>query len=332
MRNRSLSLLLLFATPSAVYSQEARAIGLKGPVYTVSTEDFAGDSDNPGTSQGSLFEIFDREGFSLETFRYKPDGSIWVHTTYDRKGPTIFGYTVLSSAPPFQSSSVRNIIDSSGFVIQTDTYDGEGNLLNTVRRDIQKLDSNSTVFHSQESDRNGIQATIEVVEATDPNTGLTRQTDTANGTLRSDWLIQRNAGGVPVHDKIVYPDGSYNERETKPDGTVVEDRFSSTANSHTFQTTDSRGNLVEVVQKSAYDYIRCTYSYDDSNRPTGQINYDSAGAILSKTSVDYKFDSHGNWIEKRSINWDVKTDPPKKTVIATTIRSINYYQTSAQIH
>jgi len=320
-----LSILLLLATPHAACSQEARAIGLKGPVYTVFTETFSGSNTNPETSQGSLFEIYDKEGYTLEGFSYKPDGSVWVRTTYDRKGSTIFGYTIAASAPPFQSSSVRNITDSLGDVIETDTFDGEGTLISKVRHDPPKQDSSSIVYHSQETDQNGTTLTREIVEATDPQTGLTRQTVTSNGQLRSDWLIQRNPDGVPTKDKIVFADGSYNERHTKRDGTTVEDRYSPAMNSHTYQTTDPRGNLVEVVQQSASDNIRCTYSYDDANRPTGQINYDSAGTILSKTTEEYRFDSHGNWIEKESISWDTKSEPAQKTVIGTTVRTINYY-------
>lgn len=63
----------------------------------------------------------------------------------------------------------------------------------------------------------------EIVESTDPKTGLTHQIATMNGKPETDWLIQRGGNAVPDKDKIVFVDGSYNERERRLDGTTVED-------------------------------------------------------------------------------------------------------------
>ena len=45
--------------------------------------------------------------------------------------------------------------------------------------------------------------------------------------------------------------------------------------------------------------IRCTYSFDEKRSPTGQINYDRAGNVLSKSSLEYREDSVGNGLEKK---------------------------------
>jgi hypothetical protein len=128
-----------------------------------------------------------------------------------------------------------------------------------------------------------------------------------------------------VKDKIVYADGSYNERERRADGTTLEDRYSAATKSHTYQTSDAHGNLIEVIQGSHSQYIRCTYSFDKDGRSTWQVNYDASGNIVDKSTAEYRNDSHGNWIEKKSIVWDTKADPMQPKIALTTLRTINYY-------
>jgi len=121
-------------------------------------------------------------------------------------------------------------------------------------------------------------------------------------------------------------DGSYNERERKSDGTTVEDRYSAQSKTHTFQRIDAKGHLIEVIEKSDSYYIRCTYSFDAEGRSTGQINYDANGKIVDKTAAEYRDDLQGNWIEKKSIVWDTKSEPMQLKIVRTTLRTINYYQ------
>jgi hypothetical protein len=146
-----------------------------------------------------------------------------------------------------------------------------------------------------------------------------------NAKSETDWLIQRNDKGKPEKDKIVMADGSYNERERRPDGTTVEDRYSATTKSHTYQKSDAHGHLIEVMQESDSGYIRCTYSFDEDGQPTGQINYDAFGKILDKSTVEYRDDAHGNWIEKKAVVWDTKSEPIKQRIVSISLRTINYY-------
>lgn len=60
-------------------------------------------------------------------------------------------------------------------------------------------------------------------------------------------------------------------------------------------------------------------------RPTGQINYDAFGNVVDKSTVEYRDDARGNWIEKKSIVWDTKSDLIEPKIVATTLRTINYY-------
>ena len=77
-------------------------------------------------------------------------------------------------------------------------------------------------------------------------------------------------------------------------------------------------------QSDSYN-IRCTYSFDKEGRSTGQINYDAAGNIIDKSTAEYRADSHGNWVEKKSIVWDTKAEPMQPKIIMATLRTINYY-------
>jgi hypothetical protein len=163
-----------------------------------------------------------------------------------------------------------------------------------------------------------------VSDTTDPQTGVTHQVETKDGKPNTDWVIQRNADGTKK-DKIVYADGSYNERERRADGTTVEDRYSARTKSHTFQKSDTQGHLIEVTEQSDSYYIRCTYSFDKEGRSTGQINYDAAGNIIDKSTAEYREDSHGNWVEKKSIVWDTKAEPMQPKTVITTLRTIAYY-------
>jgi hypothetical protein len=217
------------------------------------------------------------------------------------------------------------VFDAEGHVIETDTYDSNGNLVKKSTNEFLQNESGSTVYRSKEVNADGTENTREVLDSTDPKTGITRQISTMNGKPETDWIIQRDSNGKPEKDKIVMTDGFYNEREQKSDGTTVESRYSAQSKSHRSQKTDAQGHLVEVIDGSDSDYIRCTYSFDAEGRSTGQINYDASGKILDKSTGEYHDDAHGNWIEKKSIVWDTKTAPMRPKIVATTLRTITYY-------
>jgi hypothetical protein len=324
LRSNCLALILLLLVPLPCWSQEATAVGLKGLVHTVLTEEFGDEDGVSRQSRGSSYEVYDRRGYQLEVYRYKPDGSLWVHTLISRNGEQIFKSQTTGTAP-FENFSVQNVFDAEGTVIETDTYNADGVLTKKSTNEFLEKRTDSTTYQSKETSVDGIENTREIVESTDPKTGLTHQIATMNGRPETDWVIQRSGNGVPDKDKIVFADGSYNERERRPDGTTVEDRYSASPEGHTYQTSDARGNLVEVVQMSDSDYIRCTYSFDDAGRPTGQINYDASGKMLSKSTVEYEDDDSGNWTKKTIVDWDTMSESMKQKAIVVTLRTIKYY-------
>ena len=318
----ALILILLLRLPS--WSQEATAVGLKGLAHTVLTEEFSDENGVSQESRGSTFEVYDRHGYQLEVYRYKSDGSLWVHTIFSRNGEQIFKLQTTGTAP-FENASVQNVFDADGKVIETNTYNADGVLTKKFTNEFLDKRTESTTYRSRESSVEGTMNTREVVERTDPKTGITHQIATMNGKPETDWVIQRGGNGFPEKDKIIYADGSYNERERRSGGTTVEDRYSASTKSHTYQTSDARGNLTDVVQKSDSGYIRCTYSFDETGRHTGQVNYDASGKILDKSTIEYQDDSYGNWTEKKIIVWDTMNEPMKQKIVVTSLRTITYY-------
>jgi hypothetical protein len=93
----ALILILLVRLPS--WSQEATAVGLKGLVHTVRTEEFSDENGESRESRGSTLEVYDRHGYQLEIYRYKPDVSLWVHSIFSRNGERILKTQVAGAVP-----------------------------------------------------------------------------------------------------------------------------------------------------------------------------------------------------------------------------------------
>jgi len=324
LRRNCLALILILLVRPPSWSQEATAVGLKGPVHTVLTEEFIDESGASQQSRGSTFEVYDRQGYQLESYRYKPDGSLWAHTIISRNGEQVFKSQTTGTAP-FETFSEQNVFDADGKVIGTDTYNADGVLTKKSTNEFLEKRTESTTYRSTESNGDGTENTREVIESSDPKTGITHQIATRNGKSDTDWVIERDGKGAPAKDKIVYADGSFNERERQSDGTTVDHGYSTSTKSHTYQTNDERGHLTELIQESDSGYIRCTYSFDKTGRPTGQINYDANGKMLSKSTIEYRNDVSGNWTEEKIIIWDPMSEPMKQETVVTSLRTIIYY-------
>lgn len=137
-------------------------------------------------------------------------------------------------------------------------------------------------------------------------------------------MLQWNPNGTEK-DKIVYTDGSYTEHEKRTDGTTIQDSYYAPTKTYSHTRIDAHGHIVEVTSESVSYYFRGTYSFDEAGRPAGQINYDASGKMLEKSTVDYRDDSYGNWIEKKSIEWNTETEPMQPKKVTVCLRTISYY-------
>ena len=225
MRPICLALILIPLVRLPSWSREAPDAGLKGLVHTVLTEEFSDENGVSQQSRGSTFEVYDRQGYQLEVYCYKPDGSLRVHTIISRNGERIFKSQTRGTAP-LENFSIQKVFDADGKVIETDTYNGDGFLTKKSTNEFLEKRTESTTDRSRDSNADGTENTRGVIESTDSKTGVTHQIATMNGKPETDWVIQRDGTGPPAKDKIVFGDGSYNKRERRPDGTTVEDRYS----------------------------------------------------------------------------------------------------------
>jgi YD repeat-containing protein len=315
---------LCFAQQPAKNS-EAAIVGLRGPVHSVLTETFDNREIPHATPMASTLVIYDPEGYLLDEYRYQPDGSLRSHTKYTRKGWQVYR-TETDSVAPSENLTFVQSFNSDGLVTGTETYGGSGSLISKTKNDFPSRSDGATVSTSQVANADGAVSTTETIdESTDPATGLSRQTTTKDGKPYIDWLIQRDTNGKPVADALRFADGSFNEREVKPDGTTVEHKYWAPTKTHTYQTTDAHNRVLEVINDSPGDYTKTTFRYDEAGRRTEIANYDRSGKLLRKGITKYQEDANGNWIEEKESDWDVTlgNKPPKLGLVNR--RTITYY-------
>lgn len=215
--------------------------------------------------------------------------------------------------------------NSDGLVTGTETYDGNGALISRTRNDFGQQSGRATVSTSQDVKPDGTVSSIETIDESRP-TGLSRQSATKDGKPYYDWLVQRDANGKPTADALRLADGSFNEREVKPDGTNVEHKCWAPTKTHTYQTTDANGRVLEVIEESPGYYWKTTFRYDGAGRQTEIANHHRSGKLLHKSIItEYQNDGNGNWIEQREYNWDagLGNKPPKLGSVSR--RTITYY-------
>ena len=294
-----LSALLLFC-PQFCFGQqpaknsEAAIVGLRGPVHSVLTETFDHRESPQATPTGSTLVIYDPEGYLLEEYRYEPEGSLRSHTKYTRKGWQVYG-TKTDSVVASENLTFVQSFNSDGLVTGTETYDGSGSLISKTKNDFPLRIGGATVSTSQVANADGAVSKTETIdESTDPATGLSRQTTTKDGKPYADWLIQGDGNGKPLADALRFVDGSFNEREFKPNGTTVERKYWAPTKTHTYQTTDAHNRVLEVINDSPGDYTKTTFRYNEAGRQTEIANYDHSGTLFHKGITEYQEDANGN--------------------------------------
>lgn len=305
-------------------NSEAAAVGMHGPVHTVQTEYFDYQSDSEESPTISRFAVYDPKGYLLEEYFYQPSGTLHSHTKYTRNEWRIFKTETTSVVPSETRTFVYNF-NSNGVVIGTDTYDGGGVLIQKTKNDFSSNAGGDNVSNSLTTNVDGTVSSDKTVETTDSKSGISRQTTTRDENPYSDWLIQRDATGTPVSDALKFADGSFNQREVKPDGTTVEHRYWAPSKTHTYQTTDPHGNITEVIDASQSSYTRTTFRYDEQGRRIDLINYDRSGKRVGEETDKYRDDEYGNWIEQKELVWnpEMGSKPPKLATV--TRRTITYY-------
>jgi hypothetical protein len=206
----------------------------------------------------------------------------------------------------------------------TETYDENGSLISRTRNDYGQRGGGATISTSQDVKPDGSAKSIETVDESRP-TGLSRQSATKDGKPYYDWLVQRDANGKPTADALRFADGSFNEREVKPDGTTVEHKYWAPTKTHTYQTTDGNNRVLQVIDDAPGHYTKTTFHYDRAGRQTEIANYDRSGKLLRKSITEYQEDGNGNWVEQREYNWDATLGNRTPKLGSINRRTITYY-------
>lgn len=305
-----------------VPGSDAAAIGLQGAVHTVITEVFDKSNDASTKPTQSTTVIYDPKGFKLEEYRYDADGSLHSHAKYTRDGWKVFKLETKSIVPNENRTFVQSF-DANGLVSENTTYDGSGAVLSHTKNNFAV--GSPTVTSQEMKAEDGASTRMETIETIDTVTGVSHQSTTKDGKPYSDWLIQRDSKGAHVADALRFSDGSFNEREVKPDGSTVEHRYWAPTKTDTHQTTDTQNRVLEVIDESPGGYTKTTFQYDAAGRQTEIENYDRSGKLTQKAVTEYRDDGSGNWIEQREYSWNysMASKPPKLAVV--TRRTITYY-------
>lgn len=326
----SLSLFFLCSlrcvSQSPANGSEAAAIGLHGKVHTVLTEMFTSGDNANLTPTLSTFVIYDTSGYQLEEYRYEADGLLHSHTKYTRDGWRVFKVETTSTVPEENRTCIQSF-DPDGRVSGTTIYDGNGAVLSRSNNTFSAKSGGATVSITQESSPNSTKTPAETrrVETIDAATGMSRQITTKDGKPYSDWLIQRSGKGKAEADVLTFTDGSFNQREVKPDGTTVEHKYWAPTKTHTYQTTDGQNRVLEVIDESPGSYTKTAFGYDKAGRQTEIANYDRSGKLLRKSITKYQADENGNWIEQEDSHWDATMGSKPPIPDAVVRRTITYH-------
>lgn len=318
---RYFSLVTLMLALFCCWGQEAINEGLKGHVQTVQTE-YLRDQDDSLASVGSTVEVFDPQGYQLEIYQYIPDGSLSTHTINTRSRNKIYKSQTYS-AEPSQNSSVENIYDSKGLSAETNEYSGEGVLTRKSVSGFLNKQDQSSIWETQEITPAGTEET-QVVDSHDPISGISHQVGYVNGKFDYEWTMESDQEGHLSRDQMVFANGSNEERKWDADRAMVQSNYSAFAKIYSFQRSDAHGKLLETMSKSDSVFSHCMFSYDQAGRPTGEVNYDESGSIVSRTTIDYRDDSFGNWIERKTTLWEGEFMRASET--DTDLRTIQYYK------
>lgn len=311
--------ILLFVSSLSTGQQPARnsevaLTGLHGRVHSVLTETF----DSQGNPENSTLAIYDPDGYLQEEYRYDADGSLHSHTKYTREGWQVYK-TETSSSVPSENLTFVQSFDSDGRTTESETYDGNGSPIGRTRSDFTP---GKTTLMDVKPD--GTASSVVTVGRTN-RTGLSRDSASKDGKPYYDWMIESDANGKPVSDVLRFADGSFDERQKKPDGTTVEHEYWAPTKVSTYQTMDANGRVVEVIKDSQGYYWRATFRYDQGGRRMQVANYDRSGNLLHQGITKYEDDENGNWIEQREYNWDAALGNKHPKLGAVNRRTITYY-------
>jgi hypothetical protein len=309
-----------------VANSEAARVGLHGPVHTVLTEEFDYTGDPTGKAAGSTIWTYDPQGYGLEEFRYKADGSLHSHVKLTRKAWQVLKVETTSVVPE-ENQTVIHSFNSDGVITQKEIHDWNGAVTRTTNELVPRVGNVTGGYRSRQESPNGEVSVLETINSTDPTTGLSRNITTVDGETTASALILRDSNGARKLIAQASPDGSFYHVERKQDGTSVRHTYRAPAKTHNYATLDKENRLIEAIQESPSAYYKTTFHYDKFGRRVEMAYYDHSGRLVSKDTTEYRNDNYGNWIEQKESQWVAASGskPAQSMLVSVHTRTIAYY-------
>ena len=307
-------------------NSEAARVGLHGPVHTVLTEEFDYAGDPTGKAAGSTIWTYDPQGYGLEEFRYKADGSLHSHVKLTRKAWQVLKVETTSVVPE-ENQTVIHSFNSDGVITQTEIHDRNGEVTRTTNELVPTVGNVTGGYRSRQESPNGEVSVLETTNSIDPATGLSRNITTVDGRTTASALIQRDASGARKLTAEASPNGSFSQVERKPDGTSVRHTYQAPTNTHNYATLDKENRVIESIQEWPTYYLKIGFQYGGFGRQIEMAYYDRSGRLVSKDTTEYRNDNYGNWIEQKESQWHAACGPSRaqSTFVSLHTPTIAYY-------
>lgn len=314
----SLAAVMLLTSSGFAKKNMLEADSLSGPVRSVETTYAQGAEDIRDTMPFSL-EIYDRDGFLIERYRFNESGVVILHTTFTRNRWKVMK-AVNDTANPEEGGPVVIHEDKQDALTSPEADDSNGRQVN--KRESPSIGSSANQIpgsgSAQESE------TIRETSRSEPNTRLTPSTVTCNGETTSLSAAQWSPTGAVY--SVPLRDGSCIQTTVNGDGYVTRlHDYNAPMKIDSLTLSDSKGRTLERTQSSPDTYFKFVFTHESDGSDATETMLDRDGKAIDKFRYEYQKDAYGNWIEERRFTWHYSDKQPRWVEDTTTRRVIAYY-------
>lgn len=299
---------------------------LKGKVHTVKSEFVVfvknGEQFIKTAVSATNIVTYDRQGNRIETLNYgsKDYGteSSFSRVVYNFNSKGIAtGWEEYNSVTKFPVKDVYTYDDQGKRIRQTVTYSSEQSILIlTYDSKGRKIEERHYYPVPINSDGKQTDSSIEKYL----NRFIKYKYDGNNVIETTDYNKEGSIIGRVLSN---YENGNKTE-------IIVYSTDASANLVRTYRTSfkyDNKGNAIEKIIYNQDDSIKNRYfdAYDERGFRISRIVYDSNGRIVSKGSLTYQLDSHGNWLSYKSDNIKSSERINSGEPFSAELRTITYY-------
>ena len=291
---------------------------LSGPVRSVETTFAQGPEDVRDTMPSSL-EIYDRDGFLIERYKYAESGEVVLHTRFTRNRWKVIR-EVNDTAKPENGGSVVIQDDKRAAATSRESDDPNGMPVNNSG----SLPTGTSANQIPGSGSTQESGTIRERFQSEPSALLTPSTVTCNGETTSLSAAQWSPAGAVY--SVPLPDGSCVQTTVNGDGYVTRlHEYNAPTKTDSLTLSDSKGRTLERIQSSPDAYFKSVFTHESDGSDATETMLDRNGKATDKFRYEYQKDAYGNWIEQRRFAWHSSDKAPHWVEDSTARRLITYY-------